>query len=481
MSSIFTQLTSIGWRDLIDILVVSYFLFRLYVLFRGTYVFRVIAGIGFLWVFQRLAGYLGLIVTSWAMQGIIAFAAIIIIIVFRNEIKNVLQAKDLGAILWGVSHKAFLTPQEIITSSVYALAQKKIGALMVLPAKDDLQEVIQGGIPWRGMLSREMILSVFWPDNPAHDGAAIISGKHIAEVGAILPLSRRSDLPSSYGTRHRAALGLSEKTDALVIIVSEETGRVMVAKNGEISEIGDNLALESVLRAHGGMTTDDQGARREENFKLGFAAFILIICVTGIWFSFSRGLETLVSLEVPIEYQNRDPGVELVASSLNTVDVHLSGAGALLRSITTDQVKVRIDLGKAGVGLNTFTITQENISLPPGVTLNKVEPQVVDVNLDIPIEKELPVQIDWIGKLAENLIMESATLEPEKVTVIGGSRILEKISTIYTEKISLDNINKTGRLPVNLALNPASLKVADAPNAKIVITYTVKNRGTKVD
>ena len=176
MSSIFTQLTSIGWRDLIDILVVSYFLFRLYVLFRGTYVFRVIAGIGFLWVFQRLAGYLGLIVTSWAMQGIIAFAAIIIIIVFRNEIKSVLQAKDLGAILWGVSHKAFLTPQEIITSSVYALAQKKIGALMVLPAKDDLQEVIQGGIPWRGMLSREMILSVFWPDNPAHDGAAIISG-----------------------------------------------------------------------------------------------------------------------------------------------------------------------------------------------------------------------------------------------------------------------------------------------------------------
>jgi len=476
MSAFFSQLTSIGWRDVIDIVVVSYFLFRLYVLFRGTYVFRVITGIGFLWVFQRIAAYLGLIVTSWAIQGIIAFAAIIIIIVFRNEIKNVLQAKDIGAIFWGVSHKAFLTPEEIIISSVYALAQKKIGALLVLPAKDDLQEVIRGGIPWRGILSKEMILSVFWADNPAHDGAAVISGKRIEEVGAILPLSRSSDLPSSYGTRHRAGLGLSEKTDALIIIVSEETGHVMVAKNGEIAEIKDNLELQNILREHSGVSTGEKGARQEENFKLGFAAVILVVCVTGIWFSFSRGMETLVSLEVPIEYQNRNPGMELLSSSLNAVKVHLSGPGALLRSLKPDQVKVRISLDKAVVGLNSFTITQDDISLPPGVIIKKVEPQVVDVSLDIPVKKELPVQIDWVGKLAEHLILKSAKVEPEIVSVIGGSKVLEQISTIYTEKVPLDNIDKTGRLSVNLALNPASLKIAETSNGKATITFTVNRR-----
>ena len=477
MSAFFTQLASIRWQDIIDILVVSYFLFRLYVLFRGTYVFRVITGIGFLWIFQRIAAYLGLIVTTWAMQGIIAFAAIIIIIVFRNEIKNVLQAKNVGAILWGVSHKAFLAPEEIITSSVYALAQKKIGALLVLPAKDDLQEVAQEGIPWQGVISKEMILSIFWPDNPAHDGAAIISGKRIAEVGAILPLSRRSDLPSSYGTRHRAALGLSEKTDALIIIVSEETGHVMAAKNGEITEVNDNLELQKILQKHSGVSTDDRGARRGENLKLGLAAAVLIIFVTGIWFSFSRGLETLVSLEVPIEYQNRDPGMELLGSSLNAVKVHLSGAGALIRSIKPEQVKVRVSLSKAVVGLNSFTITQENISLPPGVILKKVEPQVVDVTLDIPIKKELPIQVDWIGKLADHLILESAEVDPANVSVIGGSKILEQISTIYTEKVPLDNINKSGRLSVNLALNPASLKVDQASNSKVTIAYVAKRRG----
>jgi len=477
MSVFFSQLASIRWQDIIDIVVVSYFLFRLYVLFRGTYVFRVITGIGFLWIFQRIAAYLGLIVTTWAMQGIIAFAAIIIIIVFRNEIKNVLQAKDVGAILWGVSHKVFVTPEEIITGSIYALAQKRIGALLVLPAKDDLHEVVRGGIPWQGVISKEMILSIFWPDNPAHDGAAIISGKRIEEVGAILPLSRRTDLPSSYGTRHRAGLGLSEKTDALIIVVSEETGRVMAAKNGEIAEIKDNLELRAIFREHGGIRADDSGVRRGENLKLSMAAAILLIFVTGIWFSFSRGMETLVSLEIPIEYQNRDPKVELLGSSLNAVKVHLSGAGALIRSVKPDQVKVRLNLSKAVVGLNSFTITQENISLPPGVILKKVEPQVVDVTLDIPVKKRLPVQIDWIGKLADHLLLETVNIQPVRVNVVGGSRILEKISTIYTEKVPLDTINKSGRLSVNLALNPASLKVDQEDfNGKVTIAYVINLR-----
>ena len=477
MSTFFSQLASVRWQDIIDILVVSYFLFRLYVLFRDTYVLRVITGIGFLWVFQRVAAYLGLIVTTWAMQGIIAFLAIIIIIVFRNEIKNVLQAKDVGAILWGISHKTFLASEEIVTNSMFALAQKKIGALLVLPAKDDLHGVARGGIPWQGVISKEMILSIFWPDNPVHDGAAIIRGKEIAEVGAILPLSRSSDLPSSYGTRHRAALGLSEKTDALIIVVSEETGHVMVAKNGEIKKINDSLELQKILQEHSGVSTDDQGVRQGEIFKLGIAAAVLLIFVTGIWYSFSRGLETLVSLEVPIVYQNRDPGMELMGSSLNTVNVHLSGAGALIRSIKPEQVQVRVSLGKAVVGLNSFTITQENISLPPGVILKKVEPQLIDVSLDIPIKKKLPIQIDWIGKLADHLILESASVDPERVSVIGGSKILEQINTIYTEKVQLENIDKSGRRSVNLVLNPASLKASRSSNSQLTITYVVKKRG----
>jgi diadenylate cyclase len=417
-----------------------------------------------------------LIVTSWAMQGIIAFAAITIIVVFRNEIKNVLQTKDLGAILWGFSHKAYQTSVDIITESVYELANKKIGALMVLPAKDDLQELTQSGIQWRGVLSKEMLLSIFWPDNPAHDGAAIISGNKIMEVGVILPLSRRSDLPSSYGTRHRAAIGLSEKTDSLVIVVSEETGRVITVKNGEIKEISTNIELKETLQGHTGISPVEKGIRKKEYIQLGIAAAAILIFVTGTWFSFSRGLETLISMEVPIEYMNRNPGMELLESSINKVNLNLSGSGTLIKTIKPDQVKVRIDLSKSVIGLNSFTVTQENITLPPGAILKKVEPSVIDVTLDVPVKKELPIQVDWIGKLPQDLILEEIKMNPEQIRVVGGSKILEQITTIYTEKITLDGLRESGEMVIKLALNPASLKVDNGSRDKLVLSYVIRKR-----
>ena len=214
--------SSIRWQDFIDIAFNSYILFRLYALFRGTDAFRVLVGIAFLWILQRLAVSLGLILTSWMMEGIIAVAALIVIVVFRNEIRSVFRARNIWAILWGLPRKPTKTPVEIITESVFNLAKRRIGAFMVLPGKEDLEEFVQQGIPWDGRVSTEMIESIFWPNNPVHDGAAIIVEDRVSEVGVILPLSHRKDLPSAYGTRHRAAAGLSETTDAMVIVVSEE-------------------------------------------------------------------------------------------------------------------------------------------------------------------------------------------------------------------------------------------------------------------
>ena len=476
MSMLASFFTNIRWQDILDILVVSYFLFRLYVLFRGTYVFRVIVGIGILWIFQRFAAYMGLIVTTWAMQGIIAFAAIIIIIVFRNEIRDVLQAKNIGAILWGVSHKVVKTPIQIITGSVYEMAKRRIGALLVFPGKDVLEELVQSGIPWKGVLSKEMVLSVFWPDNPVHDGAAIIQGDRIVEVGAILPLSRRSDLPSSYGTRHRAALGLAEKTDALIIVVSEESGKVSYMRGDQIKEIANNIELEKILRANTGISSDYKGLREKDKLSLVLAAMAIFLFVAGTWFSFSRGLESLATLEIPIEYMNRDPNIELIASSLNSVNLDLGGGGTLLKSIQPDQVKVRVDLSKAVVGLNSYTITPENITLPPGIVLRRVDPPVVDVTLDIPIVKELPLQVDWTGKLRSDLILEEVELKPDRIKVVGGSKILEKISTMYTEKVALDSLKASGSMTVQVALTPASLKVGEGSKDRLNISYVIRKR-----
>ncbi len=469
-------ISGIRWQDVADIALTSYILFRFYVIFRGTNVFRVIGGIALLWFFQRIAVALGLIVTSWVMQGFTAVAALIIIIVFRNEIRSVLQAQNLKAVLWGFSHKTENTPVEIIVQSVYELSRNRTGALVVFPGKEDLEEFIQKGIPWGGLATREMIKSIFWPGNPVHDGAAIIKGPRVHEVGVILPLSHSEGLPSYYGTRHRAALGLAEVSDALVVIVSEESGKVTVARDSRIGEISDNMELASMLRRHLGISVDPTRYMHREKFELGLAALFSVLLITGVWVSFTQGLDTLVTVDTPVEYVNRDPNMEILETSVNDVSLQIRGSGSLVKSIGPEKVNVRLDLAGAVVGRNAFTISRENISLPPGLFLNGVEPQVVEVTLDVPAARELPIQVDWAGKLPDDLILESASLVPRQTRIVGGSLIIEKINTIYTEKVFLDNIKQSGSITVGLALQPASLKLSPEVKDKITVSYIVKKR-----
>jgi YbbR domain-containing protein len=190
----------------------------------------------------------------------------------------------------------------------------------------------------------------------------------------------------------------------------------------------------------------------------------------------SRGGDTLLTFESPVVYLNRNPSMEIVQTSVNTVSLELEGSGALTKSIKPDQVQVKLDLAKSKVGPNSFTLTRENISLPPGIVLKGVTPTVVEVELDVLIQKEMPVQIDWVGRLPDHFILTATKVEPETVVVIGGKRILENISTLYTEKVPLDNLDVKGTIAANLALLPGSLKIAPGSKEKVTITYLTKLR-----
>jgi uncharacterized protein (TIGR00159 family) len=466
----------VRWQDVVDIGLNSYILFRFYVLFRGTYVFRVLIGLTMLWFFQQIAAYTGLIVTSWVVQGIVAVAALIIVVVFRNEIRNVLQAKNLKSILWGFTAKTRIAPVDVIAESAFELARRKQGALIVIPGEEDIHESVQGGIAWNGDISKEMILSIFFPDNPVHDGAAVIEGERVSRVGVILPLSRRDDLPSHLGTRHRAALGLTEGSDAVVVVVSEERGEVSLAKGPHLRPLGSQRKLVQKLEEHFGITEAQGPYAKKERIEVTTAALVSLLFIAGFWFSISRGLETLVTLEIPIEYQNRNPNMEIVHTSVNSVRLNLSGSGTLVKSTRPDQVRVRLDLSNTVAGQNSVPITSNNISLPPGLVLKEVAPQNVVVDMDVTVRKELPVQIDWAGRLPENIVLAEATVEPQRVEIIGSRRVLENMQTIYTEKVPLDRLKEVGVQESALALQPASLKVAPGSSDKVLIKYITRRR-----
>ena len=476
MEKILIFVSSIRWQDIIDIAFNTYILFRLYALFRGTDAFRVLLGIALLWILQRMAVSMGLILTSWMMEGIIAVAALIVIVVFRNEIRSVFRARNIWTILWGLPQKRMKTPVEIIAESVFYLARRRIGALIVLPGREDLEEVVQRGIPWDGKVSPEMIESVFWPNNPVHDGAAIIQGNRVVEVGVILPLSRRKDFPTTFGTRHRAAAGLSEITDAMVIIVSEERGTITITRGADLLNINERTPLVSVLREHLGIRENQPQYLKRRKIELRIAATVCFFIVFGVWFSISRGLDAIKTFDIPVEYANRNPAMELLNTSATSVRLYLRGSRALLRSIRPEQIRVRMDLSKAVSGTNTFAITNDHLSIPPGLSLKEVRPMVVDVNLDTRTKKTLPIQADWVGKLHSGLNLVRSKILPPEIELSGPKTILDSMSTLYTKSIPLNSLNSSGETSVKVVIPSAFLKAESGSKEKVVVEYEIRTR-----
>ncbi|MCF8090974.1 MAG: diadenylate cyclase [Desulfotignum sp.] len=471
------QFFGIGWQNVLDIALNTYILFRLYVLFRGTNVMRVLLTMALLLVFRQVALSMGLIITSWVMQGVIAVAALVIIIVFRNEISSVLKTKDFKSFFWGIPRHQLKTPVGIIVESVYEMARKKVGALIVLPLSKGMEGVVQEGITWQGKLSKEMLISIFWPDNPVHDGAVMIQGDRITEVGVILPLSNRTDLPSSFGTRHRAAVGLAEQTDAMVIVVSEERGKITLVKDKQIYDINDSSIFEKLLIEHAGGDTSTVDIKKQTR-ELAVAATICLACVTGLWLSFSRGVEALATHDVPVEFISPDQKMAVFSSSASSVRLLLSGSRPLIRSLTPDRINIKINLTNVEPGTNNLLVSRHAVKLPPGITIKNIEPSELEVTVDVPLKKMLPVQPYWTGRLSSDLIMTHAQISPEKIHVIGPAQALKKIDTLFTAPLSLDGITESGSLTAGIVMNPATIRIEDNKQGRVQVEYTIQKRET---
>jgi YbbR domain-containing protein len=264
----------------------------------------------------------------------------------------------------------------------------------------------------------------------------------------------------------------------MAIVVSEESGRVIAAKGNKITPVHRKGLLADIMNEH--LKTTPKEPHKypsRERLEILLAAVVSLFFVVGVWFSFSKGLYTLVTVEVPIEYMNRKPSLEIFDTSVNSVELHLSGSGALIKSIEPGQLSVRIDLGKATAGENVFNITQDNISLPPGIYLRKIVPPAVEVLADLSVTKQTPVQADWKGALSSNLIMTDVRISPDTVQIVGPRIAMDDLSTVYTQKIDLDRIARSGAVTVPLAFEQGSF-VSLAPQAKgtVVVEYTVVPR-----
>jgi diadenylate cyclase len=234
-------------RDSIDILLVALGIYWLMLLMRGTRAVQILVGLIVLMVANVAADLFNLLTMGQILDKLSGPAVIIIVILFQHDIRRALARVGRG-FFRSVSDQQESHMLEEVVRAAQGLAQRRVGALMVLERETGLDDQIEAGVALDSTVSKELLISLFVPYSPLHDGAVVIQRGRISHAGCILPLTLRDDLPEGVGTRHRAAVGITEETDAVVIVVSEETAAISVVMGGELVSDLDAARLRVVLR-----------------------------------------------------------------------------------------------------------------------------------------------------------------------------------------------------------------------------------------
>ena len=266
-------LATIGILDIVDIAVVAYFLYTLYQILKNTRAATLVKGLLILLIVMMASRWMNLHVITWLMEKSMTVILVALPVVFQPELRRALE--QIGRGKWfhkggsELDEAEFETMLSNVTNATVAMSRRKLGALMVFERNTGLEERIETGIAIDGLVSEGLLLNIFEKDTPLHDGAVIIRGKRVVAATCLLPLTENRNLSKDLGTRHRAGLGVSEQSDAVVLIVSEETGTISIARNGELIRYLHADDVREILRD----ALFNQGKNVKEAVKEKFKSF----------------------------------------------------------------------------------------------------------------------------------------------------------------------------------------------------------------
>lgn len=241
---------NISWTDVLDILIVAVILYQIFRWLSGTIGMQVLRGLLIIFVLYIISQQLGLKTVNWLMEKFVTVILIVLIIVFQPELRRALERIGRGRLFSKIGLRLATKSSSIVRQIIDAVqkcSDEKIGGLFVIERTTGLNEFLESGIKIDAPINEELLVTIFTPKTPLHDGAVIIQGDRIAAAGCLLPLSESKLLDRSLGTRHRAAVGMSEQSDAFIIVISEATGNISVVENGRISRSATKEILEERL------------------------------------------------------------------------------------------------------------------------------------------------------------------------------------------------------------------------------------------
>ena len=377
----------IRWDDSLDIGLATLFLALGFHVLRSARTRAASAGVIFFAAIYFLSRQLELQLTAWLLQGIAAVLVLLLIVVFQPEIRRFLEQFP-SVLFFHRLRQEKVSPgfAQELAETLKQLSAESRGALIVLPGRDILDSHLSGGIKIDGLLSKALLLSIFDPNSPGHDGGLVVKDNRALSFGVRLPLSDQLEKLHDRGTRHAAALGLAERTDAMVLVVSEETSRLSIAYQGDL-QVFTNFELlvkkiDQFLRQNSGEKS--HGEERQSWLRwYGKDLSLALFCSLVLWLVLvPAAVVENITYQVPIVVQNIPDGFAFRKVEPHKVAVTLTGQRRDLFQLDSKKLEIRLDATLSRFGRKTFPINQAHLLLPPEIEIKQIRPSEVKVSVD---------------------------------------------------------------------------------------------------
>lgn len=394
---------AISLKDVADILLTALIIGAFLWLFRKTKSTSIVVTsvLGFI-IFYLIAYWLNLYTVLSIANAFLSGIVVILVIVFQKELRRFVEWINIAAVRRRFRNNGDYGDDsarsviDIISSVVFIMAKRKIGGLIVFPGKESIGSFVSGGFDLDGKLSEPLLLSIFDTSSPGHDGAMIIEEDIIKKFGVVLPLSERDDYEKlkHLGTRHRSALGLSEKTDALCVVISEEKGRISIAFDGAIEAVETPEELKEKLRSFLNVTDTDVSKARLTGAQLvtqvkkhGWDAVVALFLAMIFWLFISYPQLGIVQKELtaPVVFTNIPENAVIDHLVVPDVGVTLSGSEKDFQLLNDNSIKAVIDMTNKATSSKTqylvVTLKSDNIQYPSSLNLIKIDPSQIEFRI----------------------------------------------------------------------------------------------------
>jgi uncharacterized protein (TIGR00159 family) len=372
--------------DVIDILFVATMFYTASVWVKKTPAAVIVRGLFILVAVYIIARQIGLELTAWIFQGFFAIFLIIIVVIFQEELRQIFERIAVWSFASQRTSPLRSETADILTRTMADLARDKVGALVVVQGQDLLARHLTGGIESDAKLSGPILKSIFDPHSPGHDGAVIIEKDRVARFASHLPLSKDLSQLSDVGTRHSAALGLAELTDALCIVVSEERGRISIARNGRLTAI--NNPQELALELQQFLQEKYPSAAEQKRLSMHFlkenwiAKAVTLGLAIGLWYVLVPGSERIeVTYHIPVTVDNLPSDLSLESVKPSDVQATFVGPKRAFYLFDPTKLKVTVDASLAESGRRTFRISEQNVQYPKDLNLQELSPSTLQISV----------------------------------------------------------------------------------------------------